>query len=370
MSYDNIVTGGNNQNTPAVKPKTLMEAMNGLPCNQTIADNFVRAWAIINRSYQNVVATISGGSDSDVVLDIVHRADRDNKVEYVWIDTGLEYQATKDHLKDIEAKYGISITRIRPKKPIPLAVKETGQPFLNKRVSEYIYRLQKHGFDWTDGDFDDLLKKYPKCKSALAWWCNANISDLMNIRHNKWLKEFMMSHKPTFRISNKCCNYAKKSVIHNIIKEKNVDLNIFGVRKAEGGIRATAYKSCFGCKDTEDGSYDEYRPIWWYKNEDKEEYCKALNVEHSRCYTEYGLTRTGCVGCPFGRDFEFELEVVKKFEPKLYKAVTNIFGDSYAYTRAYREFVKAKNGKKDTEEINDFRQLTIFDVFPDLANIS
>jgi hypothetical protein len=32
--------------------------------------------------------------------------------------------------------------------------------------------------------------------------------------------------------------------------------------------------------------------------------------------------------------------------------------------------VKEKNGKKDTEEINDFRQLTIFDVFPDLANIS
>ena len=54
----------------------------------------------------------------------------------------------------------------------------------------------------------------------------------------------------------------------------------------------------------------------------------------------YGLSRTGCAGCPFGRDFEFELEVIKHYEPKLYKAVNYIFGDSYEYTRKYREFRK------------------------------
>lgn len=65
----------------------------------------------------------------------------------------------------------------------------------------------------------------------------------------------------------------------------------------------------------------------------------------SKCYTEYGLKRTGCAGCPFGRDFEYELEVIQKYEPKLYKAVNNIFGDSYEYTRKYREFVKKMNKK-------------------------
>ena len=68
-------------------------------------------------------------------------------------------------------------------------------------------------------------------------------------------------------------------------------------------------------------------------------------MQNSRCYTEYGLKRTGCAGCPFGKDFEFELEVIQKYEPKLYKAVNNIFGDSYEYTRKYREFYK----KKETE---------------------
>ena len=55
------------------------------------------------------------------------------------------------------------------------------------------------------------------------------------------------------------------------------------------------------------------------------------------------MTRTGCAGCPFGRDFEFELEIMGKYEPKLFRAVNIIFGSSYEYTRKYREFYERKN---------------------------
>jgi hypothetical protein len=61
---------------------------------------------------------------------------------------------------------------------------------------------------------------------------------------------------------------------------------------------------------------------------------------HSACYSEYGLCRTGCAGCPFGKDFEKELEIIENYEPKLYKAVNKIFGESYAYTRGFLEFRK------------------------------
>ena len=54
------------------------------------------------------------------------------------------------------------------------------------------------------------------------------------------------------------------------------------------------------------------------------------------------MARTGCAGCPFGRDFEFELEIMGKYEPKLFRAVNIIFGSSYEYTRKYREFYKKK----------------------------
>lgn len=307
------------------------------PRNQTIGDNLVRAWAKINSpKYRNIVCTISGGSDSDVMLDIVWRCDKDNKVEYVWFDTGLEYQATKEHLKYLEERYGIRILTYKAKKPIPICCREYGQPFISKNVSNMMQRLMRHNFTWEDKPFDELYRRYPKCKSALLWWTNSNISDQFNIRRNKYLKEFIIQNPPTFSVSNKCCYYAKKKVIHDLIKENDYRLNIFGVRRAEGGLRVTAYKSCFDEAD----DCDNYRPLFWYKDSDKDEYMDAYAIEHSKCYTEYGLLRTGCAGCPYGRDFENELEIIKKYEPKLYKAVNYIFGDSYEYTRKYREFKK------------------------------
>ena len=302
----------------------------------------IRAYAIINNTkYKKIVCAISGGSDSDVMLDIVWRCDKDNKVDYVWFDTGLEYQATKDHLKYLEKRYDITFVKKRPKIPIPTSCKNYGEPFMSKIASEFLQRLQRHNFQWEDEDFDTLYKKYPKCQSALQWWCNTNLTDNFNIRRNKYLKEFIIQNNPTFKISNKCCKYAKKDLIHNLLKEEDYDLNIFGVRKAEGGARVR-YGSCFDESD----KFDNYRPLFWYKDSDKEDYEKAYGIVHSDCYSEYGLKRTGCCGCPYGRDFEHELDVIEKYEPKLYKAVTNIFKNSYEYTRKYVEFRKMMDEKE------------------------
>ena len=325
------------------KFNSIEDILNNCPDNQIICDNLVKAWAIINspKYDKRLVCSISGGSDSDIMLDIVYRCDKDNKVDYVWFDTGLEYQATKDHLEYLENKYKIAILRIRPKIPIPLSCKKYGQPFISKNVSEFMQRLQRHNFQWEDEPFEVLYAKYPKCKSALEWWCNTKQSDNFNIRRNKYLKEFIIQNNPKSKFSNKCCKYSKKDLVHMLVKELGYDLNISGVRKAEGGVRTIAYKSCF---DESDG-HDNYRPIFWYKDSDKKEYEEYYGVVHSKCYTEYGLKRTGCCGCPYGRDFENELDVIKKYEPKLYKAVTNIFRGSYEYTRKYREFRKMMENK-------------------------
>ena len=122
----------NNKNTNSLrKAKTLDELLNTCPRNQIIGDNLVRAWSKINSpKYQKIVCSISGGSDSDVMLDIVWRCDKDNKVDYVWFDTGLEYQATKEHLKYLEDKYNIKIKPYKAIKPIPLSCKQYGQPFI------------------------------------------------------------------------------------------------------------------------------------------------------------------------------------------------------------------------------------------------
>ena len=312
-----------------------------------IADSFVLTKAKLDR-YKNILVSISGGSDSDIMLDIVTKFSENKNIKYVFFDTGLEYAATKEHLQYLEDKYGIQIERVKAVKPIPLVCRKYGQPFLSKQVSEWISRLQRHNFKWEDKPYEELLKEYPKCKAALKWWCNKwskkkdGSESSYNIAYNKYLKEFMIANPPPFKISNICCHYAKKEVAKRYKKENDIDLSLVGVRKAEGGARATAYKTCFSANDDE---ADEFRPIFWYVNADKDMYETRYNVTHSKCYSCYGLKRTGCAGCPFGRDFEQELEVIKEHEPKLYVAVNNIFGDSYEYTRKYKEFVNFFNQK-------------------------
>ena len=149
------------------------------------------------------------------------------------------------------------------------------------------------------------------------------------------MKEFLIENPPTIPISNKCCYYAKKKVKVDYISENNIDLSVTGLRRAEGGVRSTAHKGCFTEKEYDT---DEFRPIWWYTDSDKRDYEKTFELKHSDCYEKYGLKRTGCAGCPFSRDFEKELEVLEQYEPKLYKAVQHIFGESYAYTRAFKLF--------------------------------
>lgn len=307
-----------------------------IPQNEEIFKSFL----VTNKKmldYKSIVVSVSGGSDSDIMLDLTYRLSKSN-VRYVFFDTGLEYKATKEHLRNIEEKYGIEIEIIQAIKPIPITCRDYGQPFLSKQISEYIERLQRHSFKWEDKTFEELYTEYPNCKVALRWWCNTwGEGSKFNINRNKGLKEFIISNHPNFKISNKCCKYAKKDPVHKFIADNNFDLNCYGVRKSEGGSRSSAYKNCFS-DNSQKNKVDEYRPIFWYKDETKRVYEKHFDVTHSKCYTQYGLKRTGCAGCPYGKGFEEELKIIHDHEPNLYKAVNNIFKDSYEYTRKYIKF--------------------------------
>ena len=122
--------------TVPIKAKTLDDLLFDCPKNKVICDNLIRAWTIINRTkYSKIICSISGGSDSDIMLDIVWRCDKDDKVDYVWFDTGLEYEATKDHLKYLEDKYNIDIIPYKAVKPIVLTCKQYGQPFYQRKLA-------------------------------------------------------------------------------------------------------------------------------------------------------------------------------------------------------------------------------------------
>lgn len=343
--------------------------------NETINSTILECKSVINNEkYKNIVCSISGGADSDNLLDLITKADENKKVKYLFIDTGIEYEATKIQIKKLEDKYGIKINTIRNQKnPIPTVVKKYGQPFLSKQASYYIYQLQRCNFEWEDtDDYIYLIKKYCKCYDsphgnhyiklkdgkyykgcvgAILWWCNfCGITEWglerksqanYCISRNRGLKQFLIENPPNFKISHKCCDCTKKEFAHRIMKANDCDLSIMGLRKSEGGIRSLVYDCTFIEKK---GTYDIFLPMFFWTNSDKEEYEKENAIEHSDCYTVYGFSRTGCVCCPFGKNFEEEIKQVEQYEPKLKTLCENVFGDSYEYTRKYLRYKKKDKG--------------------------
>lgn len=320
---------------------------------KNIQDSIRKLHANLKFRSKCAAVSISGGSDSDVLLDMVMALEPEknypeNEMHYVWFDTGLEYQSTKDHLCFLEQKYGITIERKRAKTPVPLGCKLYGLPFMSKQVAAYIGRLQAHGFKWEDRPFAELYAEYPDCKAALRFWCNEWGADSrINISNYKLLKEFMVANPPDFRISEKCCDGAKKDVAHDYLKQIGATINLTGVRRAEGGARATVYSSCFS-EPSRRGHAAQFRPLFFMTDQDKEIYCERRGVTHSDLYERYGFIRTGCACCPFGSRFEEELDVADMIAPGLAKAARNMFGAAYEYTRAYRKF-KSEYDEKEQQ---------------------
>jgi 3'-phosphoadenosine 5'-phosphosulfate sulfotransferase (PAPS reductase)/FAD synthetase len=293
---------------------------------------------------EEMAISYSGGQDSDVVLHLVYFLGFRPKI--VHFETGLEFEATKNHIEKM-IDSGYEIEKIKPTISIPKAKIKYGVPFINKRTSDYLQRLQKHSFDFVnDGhlSFDALYTKYPRCKSALMWWTDSNKSISKNIAYNKHLKEFLIKYDLPFRVSAMCCDTAKKRPIKKYNSMNGIKLNIVGLRRSEGGVRNN-HKSCVSKGRNE----TLFFPLFWWTDEMKFQYMKQNNIVNSACYTDYGMKRTGCAACPLGRELEHELVVLEKNEPKLFNGVSKIFSDSIAHKRAYQKYKRnqpiTKRGK-------------------------
>jgi len=304
------------------------------------------------REYGRIAVSVSGGSDSDHMIDMIELVkpyEDCGEIRYVFYDTGLEFDSTLRHLSYVEQKYGITIERIKPKKSIPVACREHGVPFISKDVSEMIYRLQRHGFDWLDLPENATTEKYGRCKSALDWYfCrrppSASGKTKFDISRYKLLREFIMANPPAFQISERCCDFAKKNVSKEFNKAFNPDLKIIGMRQAEGGRRAGSVRNCFTPASA--STVANYRPLWFWTDEEKRIYKEWRGMRYSDCYEIWGFTRGGCVGCPCNSKALQELQTAEQYEPNKVKAAYAVFGKSYEYRAAYNDFKKQDANKK------------------------
>lgn len=323
---------------------------------------------------QKAICSYSGGADSDIMIDLIERT-RDifslPPVKYVFFNTGLEMQATKDHVKATAAKYGVEIEEVRPKVNIVKAVREHGIPFVSKIMSAGLEGWQKKGIPLSIADEyeqaedkaakrRELRERYPKCESVINFLCCCNRDGeprpniQLVINSSKYMRDFIAVCPPDFQISAKCCDYCKKQVAHKV--QKDYEMIITGERRDEGGMRSVPRKDntalCFG--QTASGQY-RLRPLYYVSDADKSWYKDYYGIRFSDAYEVYGLTRTGCCGCPISHKAVEDLERIRPYEPNVVKAAWNIFGPSYEYRAKYNRY-KAERTAEEKKNPNEWQE--------------
>ena len=169
-------------------------------------------------NHNAVLVSVSGGSDSDIIVHIIATYFRDflHKIHFVNVNPGLEYQATKDHLKYLEERYDIRIERIRGKSVV-WAVKHYGVPVLSKEHS---------------GIIDAYLRRVP-------WAVKRYNGDTKcKIMTPTFLRLLDEADRRQMRVSDMCSRISKKKPIYDYMKSNSIDLNITGERRAEGGAKS------------------------------------------------------------------------------------------------------------------------------------
>lgn len=328
------------------------------------------------REHPNAICSYSGGADSDILIDLIERtriAFNLPPVHYAFFNTGLEMKATKDHVRAISKKYGVEIVEYYPKMNIVMSARKYGIPFVSKIMSAGLSEWQKKEIPLSIAEEyeqakdksakrKELKERYPKCESVINFLCCCNSAGeprpniQLVINSSKYMRDFISEYPPDFKISAKCCDYCKKQVAHRV--QKNYEMIITGERRDEGGMRSVPRKDnttlCFS--ETSSGQY-RLRPLYYVSDKDKAWYKERYGIRYSDAYEVYGLTRTGCCGCPISYKAVDDLKLIRPYEPNVVKAAWKIFGKSYEYRKKYNEYKEYR--KREENAVKG--QLGLFD---------
>lgn len=336
------------------------------------------------KEHPKAICSYSGGADSDILVDLIERTRAVFgllPVKYVFFNTGLEMKATKDHVKAVAEKYGVEIKEVRPKVNIVNATRKYGVPFVSKIMSTGLEGWQKKNIPLSIAEeyekADDkaakrkeLKERYPGSETTINFLCCCNSDgeprpDIqLVINSSKYMRDFIGEYPPDFQISAQCCDYCKKQVAHSV--QKDYEMIITGERRDEGGMRSVPRKDntalCF--TETSSGQY-RLRPLYYVSDTDKAWYKEYYDIRYSDAYEVYGLTRTGCCGCPISYKAVDDLEKIRPYEPYVVKAAWNIFGKSYEYRKKYNDYKEARIEQEKIKERIIDGQMSIAD-FPEL----
>ena len=315
--------------------------LQALPLHQKIGVTIARVTEWYEAFDGNIFVSLSGGKDSTVLWDIVHKLFPD--VPAVFSNTGLEYPEISEFAK------GICTDVVSPKMAFTEVIKNYGYPIISKEVSEAIYYARRNNCSQTvnvererereqdvqptesapnsaEQDATHIPQKQVRRKMLMGSFGSTDGTEKSKFNKEKWLP---LVYTP-FKISHYCCNVMKKSPI-GVYQRYTKRYPIVGTMTEESRMRKQAWLR-HGC-NAFNSKKKVSSPMSFWTEQDVLEYIKTFDIDICSVYGEIetldngklhctGCQRTGCVFCGFGCHLEKGSDRrflrLKETHPKLY----------------------------------------------------
>lgn len=293
----------------------------------------------INEKYDlenNAYISFSGGKDSTILHYLIDLALPNNKIPRVFINTGIEYSHIVKFVKDLAEKDDRFVI-LNSCVNIKEMLETYGYPFKSKQHSHNLAIYQRNR---DKQEYNLSLKRYLGIiESNTLFRCPKSLM-------------YQFTNLFELKCSDECCNKLKKQPIKNWQIKNNKTIALTGMRKSEGGQRASI--NCI-IADKEN-KLIKFHPLLVI-NDDFENWF-IINQNIKLCdlyYPPFNFERTGCKGCPFSLNLQKQLDTMKKLLPNEYNQCELIWKPVYdEYRRLGYRLKKIINEEK-------WEQMNIFD---------
>jgi len=258
-------------------------------------------------NYCKYYLSYSGGKDSHFLYWFIKEYLHDEDIEIVGVNTSFEIPEIRDRI----LKY--SDTVLHPAKSRWDIKENYGIPCYSKQQDEYIYRYQRGN----------------RSENTMRAINGENV--FFNL--NKQAREKLLSGE-LHKVSNRCCTYNKEVPMQKYGKATGKNA-IMGVRKSESKTRNAKYNQCLK-------KNGDFTPIYDFSDKLMDDIYEAYGIEIPECY-KY-LTRTGCAGCPYGKNVNTELSLLPRLQRmnaiKYFKESYDAKGIDYEHFQTIMETIE------------------------------
>lgn len=247
--------------------------------------------ATINKyGEENFYISYSGGKDSTVLSELIDLALPNNRIPRVFINTGIEYKAIVEYVKERAENDGRFVL-VAPTKNIRQTLQDKGYPFKSKEHSVMLYEWQKgHTSTAKMGKYLNGEGKFT-CPKILKYQFTENFA---------------------LKVSALCCNELKKKPAKEYAKQTGRKVSITGMMRTEGGERTTLNCVLLDKKR----KIKKFNPMAVVTNEWEEWFIAKQGIILCKLYYEpYNFVRTGCKGCPYALTLQEQLTTMSKYMP-------------------------------------------------------